>query len=74
MGHWCIWESPTQSHEDDRGIGGEALRVGSVQSGEEEVQDHLNNICKFLKGGCEEDEVRLFSVAPSVRTRVHGQH
>jgi len=36
------------------------------------LRGDLINACKGLKGGCQEDEAKLFSVVPSDRIRVSG--
>lgn len=67
--HGCTGESPTKSHEFDEGTWSTSLsceersRVGTIQPGEEQVQEGFSSISMtHLKGGCKENDARLFSV------------
>jgi len=50
----------------------ERLRAATVQPREEEAQGHLTNVQKYLKGQCEKDRARLFSVVPIDRASSKG--
>ena len=48
------------------------LQVQSAQPREKEAQGNLTDVNKYLKEGCREDGVRLFSVVPTGRERGNG--
>ncbi|KAJ7415279.1 hypothetical protein WISP_78930 [Willisornis vidua] len=48
------------------------MKLGLFCPEKRQLRGHFINKCKYLKGMCQEDEARLFSVQPSDRTRGNG--